>query len=301
MKIRVSSGTAMYIGLKKGKALEVPTTAYLMIPGDVCRGGCVFCPQSKGKKEWLSRVSWPKFILKEVVEKIKTSDLERICLQSPDIPRYEKKIINTIKELKKAKKPVSISSPPLTNKTLRFIKNPVDHIGVGIDGATDEVRKNIKPNYNPKLFWDYLGRAKHIYGAENVTAHVIVGIGEDIEELASLIKKIDTLGCRISLFPYYSKEEGGPDLKYYRRAQLLVHMIKNDERIDTSLKTVKENPENMIEDIEKGEIFLTNGCPSCNRPFYTTRPGKEHRNFPRLPSKKELEKIKKDLNITGGE
>ena len=298
MNIRVSAGTAMYMGLKKGNAIEEPTTAYLMIPGETaCRGGCTYCPQAKGESEWLSRVSWPTYELDEVIERIKRSDLKRICLQSPDIPGYEDKILNFINELKNADKPISLSSPPISDEVLKQIKGSVDRIGIGIDAVTNDIREEIKPNYNPMIFWDYMGRALNIFGEEKVTAHIIVGIGEDLERLALAMNKVVNAGAKVSLFSYQSKEQSPPALDYYRKAQLLSYLIEEGSGVDESLNIVEKRLEELVDVIEEGDVFLTKGCPDCNRPYYTTRPGKQHRNFPRTPSTEEIMKIKSDLKL----
>jgi len=49
--------------------------------------------------------------------------------------------------------------------------------------------------------------------------------------------------------------------------------------------------------VESGKPFLTSGCPDCNRPYYNERPGGSLYNYPRLPSLREIERIKGKLNI----
>ena len=64
-QIRVSSGTAIVLGLLNGKLDAEPTTAYLMTYKEgKCSANCGFCPQARASKssaELLSRVSWPTF------------------------------------------------------------------------------------------------------------------------------------------------------------------------------------------------------------------------------------------------
>lgn len=296
MDIRVSSGTAIYLSLQKGQILEEPTTAYVLIPGKKCRGACIYCPQGKGDSRWLSRVSWPLFELDEFVDKVKTSDMERICLQSPDIEGFEKKIIETINKLKDGDKPISVSSPPLTEETLNKIKGPVTHIGVGIDAVTNDIRKKTKPNYPPLIFWDYLCRAIDIFGRENVTAHMIVGLGEDLEQLGTTVQRAFKIGAEVSLFPLFLKDHQ-VDIKYYRKAQLLTYLLRNGNSLVDSLEIIGDRIHECLEDIEEGDVFRTRGCPGCNRPFYTSKPGREHRNFPRELTNDEILQIKEELDI----
>ncbi|MFW6375857.1 MAG: radical SAM protein [Thermoplasmatota archaeon] len=297
MVIRVSSGTAMHLGLKKGQTLEEPTTAYVMIPGDTCRGGCPYCPQSQGDAKWLSRVTWPEYDIDTVVDKIEGSDLERICLQSPDVEGYEEKIKDRVEKLKETGKPISLSTPPLSQETLEDLSQYIDKVGIGLDSVTDEIRDKTKPKYDPKVYWEYLGRAADVYGSENVTVHIIVGMGETLEEFAAVVNKVNSLGSKVSLFSYLY-ENDAPDIEYYRRAQILKYMIQDEKKDpDKAFEILQNRPEKLEEIIGNGHMFRTQGCPGCNRPYYTTRPGEEHRNFPRLPDEEELVEIKKELNI----
>ena len=65
IRIRVSLGTAIVLGLLDGKLDAQPTTAYLMTyKVGKCTANCGFCPQAEGSKsstELLSRVTWPTF------------------------------------------------------------------------------------------------------------------------------------------------------------------------------------------------------------------------------------------------
>lgn len=48
-----------------------------------------------------------------------------------------------------------------------------------------------------------------------------------------------------------------------------------------------------------GIPFMTSGCPNCNRPFYNESPLGPMYNFPRKPTKEEIESIKKELDLAG--
>ncbi|MFW5945652.1 MAG: radical SAM protein [Candidatus Natronoplasma sp.] len=295
MQIRVSYGTALELGLKSGETKERPTTAYLMVPGEgKCRGGCIFCPQSKGRSKWLSRVSWPLFELQSVKDKLSASDFERVCIQSPDIPNYEKNIKKVVSELNSLEKPISLSAPPLEKETLKSLRGSVERIGVGIDAATDTLRSETKPSYQPMVFWNHLGNVVEVFGSGNATAHLIVGLGENFGELATAIKKSTQVGAVVSLFPYKDGKDEA-ELSYYRRAQLIASLI--DEGISTkkALKLISERPRKALELVDEERAFQTRGCPGCNRPYYTSSPGDEQRNFPRKPTIEEIEKIRRDI------
>jgi len=295
MDIRVSSGTASYLSLQNSQIMEEPTTAYLLIPGGRCKGACLYCPQGKGDSRWLSRVSWPLYEIEKIVDKVKKSDLERICLQSPDIEDYENKIMEITKKLSETGKPISVSSPPLSDETLEEIAHTVDHIGVGIDAVTNDLRKKTKPNYHPLVFWDYLSRAIDIFGEKNVTAHLIVGMGEDLETLGLAVKRTFDVGAEVSLFPLLLKDYE-VDMKYYRKAQLLTYLLQNHS-LTYSMEIVEDKIDNYVQGIDYSAVFRTRGCPGCNRPFYTTKPGNEHKNFPRELNPQEITQIKEELGI----
>ncbi len=292
--IRVSYGTAQVLDLKPGRSKEEPTTAYCLLPGKICRGGCTFCPQSRGEEKWLSRVSWPLYEIEKLKDRLKDSELSRICLQSPDIPDYEDRLKALVDELECTDKPISISAPPLEEKTLEELKDPVDRIGIGLDAATDHLRKEKKPNYDPLVFWNYLGKAVDIYGKKQVTAHLIVGLGESLEELGTAVNKAIKVGANVSLFSYTNDGEKA-DLIHYRRAQLLTALLEDGLKVDEAVKLVSDDPKRAFEEVDAKETFQTIGCPGCNRPYYTSSPGSEHRNFPREPAKEEIRKIKEDI------
>lgn len=294
--LRISAGTASVLGLKKVKMKEEPTTAYTMIPGGTCRGGCTFCPQAMGDSKWLSRVSWPKFKLNDVVDALKSSDLERICLQSPDIPDYEEKIVKVVREFEGTGLPISLSTPPLTQKTLDEVQSSVDRIGVGIDAVTDKKRQEIKPNYDARVFWDYLGRAVDVLGRGKVTAHIMAGVEDNLLQLAYAVNRANYVGAEVSLFSYRTKEKE-TNLDYYRRAQIVTHLVEDGKDPEEAVWITDKEPEKIEDIIKNGEVFQTQGCPGCNRPYYTTRPGDEHRNFPRELTIEELEKIKEELGL----
>ncbi len=295
MEIRVSYGTAIELGLENGEIEESPTTAYLLIDGvESCRGRCTYCRQACEDSKWLSRISWPLHDLDEVIERLHGTDFERICLQSPDIPGYEEKIKKTVGELKDVEKPISLSAPPMEKETLKEIKSSVERIGVGLDASTDRLREEKKLSYDPMIFWSYLGDAVEVYGEGKATAHIIVGLGEDFGELAKVVKKIDQVGADVSLFPYRGEKEK-VDIGYYRRAQLVTSLVTDSVSTKRAIDLVSKEPEKALDLVDEEEVFQTRGCPGCNRPYYTSSPGEEHRNYPRSPDQVELERIRKTI------
>ena len=81
-KIRVSIGSASVLGLNVSiKLKDPPTTCYLMTyKKGHCSANCGYCPQARSSDsstEKLSRVSWPIFLLKDVISKFKTLPIEK--------------------------------------------------------------------------------------------------------------------------------------------------------------------------------------------------------------------------------
>ena len=80
-KLRVSIGSAIVLGLLKGKLDANPTTIYLlMCRKEKCSANCGFCPQarnSKGRADRLSRVTWPTFATEKVVEGNRKKQLKK--------------------------------------------------------------------------------------------------------------------------------------------------------------------------------------------------------------------------------
>jgi len=70
MKVRVSYGSAIKLGLLKKKIDCLPMTIYLMTMGS-CTGKCSFCAQANNSgSEMLSRVIWPEFSLEDVLKNL---------------------------------------------------------------------------------------------------------------------------------------------------------------------------------------------------------------------------------------
>ncbi|MEF3419262.1 hypothetical protein V4S23_23290, partial [Escherichia coli] len=68
--IRLSIGTAIELGIKRGQSDIPPTTAYIMI-GNQCNNRCSFCSQSiesNSRKDKLSRVLWPEYTKEEILD-----------------------------------------------------------------------------------------------------------------------------------------------------------------------------------------------------------------------------------------
>jgi biotin synthase len=320
--IRVSIGTATVLGLLKSKLDAEPTTAYLMTYRDgKCSANCGFCPQareSSSKTELLSRVTWPSFPTENVVEAIgsafKEGKIRRVCIQALNYPGVFTQLQLLAKSIKQCcPVPVSVSCQPLNKENIALLHAAgVDRLGIALDGATEAILNQAKDGcYSWTRQFELFEDALSIFGKGNVSTHVIVGLGETEKEAVETIQRCVDLGVLPALFAFTpirgTALEGSspPKLESYRRVQLARHLISsgkvkfsgvsfgaNGELTDYGLPT--QDIEQVIKD---GVAFRTSGCPDCNRPYYNEKPSGPIYNYPKMPSKAEIEKIKTELSI----
>ncbi len=62
------------------------------------------------------------------------------------------------------------------------------------------------------------------------------------------------------------------DMEFNEYGQLIKYGLGEDELMDVVLS---------------GELFMTSGCPGCNRPYANERPNEVPRNYPYPPSRRE--------------
>ncbi len=163
--------------------------------------------------------------------------------------------------------------------------------------------------------WDsqfrMLDEALAVFGKGNVSTHVIVGLGETEREAVEIIQRCVDMGVLPALFAFTPvrgtalEKNPPPPLESYRRVQLARFLIVkglaradgmgfDDEGKIASFGLAKETLE---EAVWSGEPFLTSGCPDCNRPFYNEKPGGPIYNYPRKPTKKEWNPVKRQFTI----
>ena len=94
-----------------------------------------------------------------------------------------------------------------------------------------------------------------------------------------------------------------PPIESFRRIQLCRYMLLKNLQ-DLSRFTFKEGVLVQINKFSQEELrsliieeipFLTAGCPDCNRPNYTYRPGEEASGFPRSLTFEEKEMVYTEL------
>lgn len=270
---------------------------------------CAFCAQasSHAQENMLSRVPWYSYEPERVIEKLKLSKTERICIQTLDYPYLEEELFSFLSILKNLNMQVSISINPIFTASIIKLKDYADTISIALDAATPELFEKYKGRTVGNRFtwdshWDALLNAKKIF--KNVNTHIIVGLGERDRDLIELMLKLKNENISIALFAYTPINKdlnlNYPDMNRYRKVQLARYIIEtygakiqNFEFENNILKNI--NFENIDKVINEGLAFMTSGCKGCNRPYYNERPGKALYNIPHHPSSEEIKLVKKEL------
>jgi biotin synthase len=188
----------------------------------------------------------------------------------------------------------------------------VDRIGIPLDAATREIFEKIKGKaargpYVWEKQLETLGNAVKIFGKNNVSTHLIVGLGETEKEMAEIIQRCVDMGVFPSLFAFTPISGTTlerclpPSLARYRRIQLARYLIvEGKSRIenmqfngDGKIVDFGVSPDTLNTAVSSGVPFLTSGCPDCNRPYYNEKPGGPIYNYPYMPTADEIEEIAK--------
>ena len=316
----------MVLGLLKGKIDAKPTTIYLlMCRNEKCSANCGFCPQAnktRGRADMLSRVTWPTFSTRQVVDgiarNVKEDATKRVCIQSLNYPEVFDDLLLLVKEIKsKVMVPISVSCKPLNQKKVKALKEAgVNRISIALDAATEEIFDSVKGQniggpYNWEKQRESLKDTVKVFGEGSVSTHLIVGLGETERDLCEAIQWCVDSGIYPGLFAFTPipgtafENNPPPILSSYRRVQvahyLLVHKRMRLENMEFDKGGCAENfgvsKEQLVEVIDAGEPFLTSGCPGCNRPYYNERPGGPLYNYPRQLQPEEIVEAKKLLGI----
>lgn len=322
--IRVSVGTAAVLGLMKCKLDAAPTTAYVMtFSPNRCTANCGFCAQAKkstANADHLSRISWPTFPLSQFLTAISTNytshSFHRLCIQTLCYPNLKRDLIKLVTVCRHTfpSLPLSIALPPLSESFLRQLKElGVDRVAISLDAATPELFESIKGSgVDGSFSWQQhqkaLDYALAVFGFNHTSTHLIIGLGETEEEAVKLLQDLSGRGVTIGLFPFtpipgtlleYSSR---PPLEVYRRIQLAYYLIRNElshiEQMvfkNGHLVSFGLTKDELSTILETGKAFQTTGCPSCNRPFFTEKPGGPLYNYPLLPTTESLNEIRQQL------
>ncbi len=303
-----------------------PTTAYLMThKSGKCMANCGFCPQARASKsstEMLSRVSWPTYpttdALSALARAANNGRIKRVCIQALNYPTVFDDLEAIVHDIKRqGSVQVSVSCQPLNRSNIERLKDAgVDRLGIALDAATEAVFDRVKgKDVGSSYTWDsqfhQLEEALSIFGKDSVSTHVIVGLGESEEEAATVLQRCVCLGVLPALFAFTPVRgtalEGSlpPLVEVYRRMQLARYLVVNGKARQEDMQFDDEGritgfglPKESIEPIiDSGLPFQTSGCPDCNRPYYNEKPSGPIYNYPKKPTKQEIEKIKRELRL----
>lgn len=335
--LRVSLAAAMTLGFKGGsfyRNAKSPCVNVLLTYSSGCGGNCAYCGLSLKRvgtytEKSFIRVGWPSYRLIDIIEAIckKNEKVSRICISMVTNGRASKDTIYLTKTFRESFDiPISLLIAPSVLKKddlIRFKDAGADRIGISIDAATPSLFSSLRGEgvggpHKWDRYWKCFEDALEIFGKRFVGIHLIVGLGETEKEMSETIQRVYKMGGTTHLFSFYpesnSKLEGNnpPPIEQYRRIQLARYLI--DEGLADASSFKFDEQEKIIDFgilysklksiIESGKPFMTSGCPdekgevSCNRPYSNSRPSEEIRNFPFLPEKEDIEKIKEELGIS---
>jgi biotin synthase len=318
--IRVSTGTAILLGLAKGKLDAEPTTAYFMTYRDgKCTANCSFCPQARqsdSRADMLSRVSWPAYevecAFEGLIEAVDCGKIKRVCIQALNYSSVFDQVVSLVKAIsEKVMVPISVSCQPLIKQNTRLLAEAgVERIGIPLDAATEELFVKIKGKwaggpYDWRQQYGLLREAVSVFGENRVSTHFIVGLGETEKEMTWAIQKCVEMKVLPGLFAFTPvrgtalESCAQPPIEKYRRIQLARHLIVNkmvnaeDMRFDEEDKIASfgMSEEALMQIVKSGKPFLTSGCPDCNRPYYNEKPSGPIYNYPKRLTEHEISEV----------
>jgi len=333
--VRTSCAAAMALNLMSGlfyRDAKPRCINLLEVYEDGCKASCAYCGLSRvrpgkfGEKSFI-RVEWPTYKLDLMLKRLAIFErkLGRICISMITHPRASKDVIEIARCVRSA---TSLPMSALVTPTIVGRENivalrsvGVDMIGVAIDAATEELfdrfrGKSILGPHRWNIYWKVLREAVQVMGRGKVGCHLIVGLGETDKEIIAAMQRVRDLGAKTHLFSFYP-EEGSmlqlhprPFIGRYRAIQVARYLIDNglsDSKLmgfDES-RRVKDfgiSMQELDEIIDRGEAFMTSGCPdkdgllACNRPFANERPSEPLRNFPFKPEKQDIEQTRRQIS-----
>ena len=314
-KVRLSIGTAVQLGLEDGSRDPDFTTAFIMTYREgKCEANCAFCPQAQGStasSDRLSRISWPEFDLKTLLDIWPPpGQFRRICIQTICYPEVVEEVVEIVRKLRSITKlPISVAIHPISKSELiQLHESGVSNVGIAIDASTADLFDEIKGQKRKSSYeWDTHNQALldalDIFGKGHVTTHLIVGLGESEFEAASFIINMYEKDVSVGLFAFTNikgtdlENRQQPELASYRRIQVVRQLASKKQ---LHLDQIEVNPSGQIslkvdsevlrEALSSGDAFRVTGCKGCNRPFYNERPRGPMYNYPRRLNEEEIQR-----------
>jgi biotin synthase len=312
--INVSIGTAAVLGLVDVPMAVAPTTAYLMLGGR-CLMDCAFCAQARHSQASalnLSRVTWPEFELCQLLQRLPDAVtqglIRRACLQVTVVAGAFEQTLEVVRAVK------AVSTIPFDAAILPrdmaqvhdLLEAGVDHIGFGLDAASERVFRRVKGGSWARSLALIEGTAREHPGRGAV--HLIVGLGETEREMVESIQWAHDQGLVVGLFAFtpirgtHLAERRPPCLSVYRRMQAARWLIVHDwVRVEDMAFDARGHLDQFGVPVSiPGDAFRTSGCPDCNRPFYNEQPSGPMYNYPRPLTEEEAARAIWEMEVNCG-
>lgn len=280
------------------------------------------------------RVDWPAVPMAEIVDIVKRqgkkTSFHRMCISMITHPNSDADTLTVLKtwtdRIDPADIPVSILSNPTTmnrSDVARLKDMGADMFTVAFDAATPELfertrGKTVDGPHRWEKYWEVLGYAAEIFGPEKIGVHLIAGMGETEAEMLALVQKVKDMGGHSHMFSFFPESGSLMDhlpatpRDQWRRVQLGRYLIDyrgvraDHMRFDDRGRVVDFGlPRAELEAvIDAGIAFRTSGCPgkvaedvsACDRP-YGDSPPSNIASFPFQPNKRDVAKIRRQLNL----
>ena len=280
------------------------------------------------------RVDWPAVPIEDIVETVakdvSNTPFHRMCISMITHPKSDRDTVSVLKKwtdrIEPSDVPVSILSNPTTMQredvvTLKELG--ADIFTVALDAATpaifDRTRgKGVQSPHKWDKYWEILMDAHDVFGPQKFGAHIIVGMGETEHDVLRLVQRLVDLGGHSHMFCFFPEQGSLMDhlpatpRDQWRRVQLArylidyrdVHVDQMSFDSDGRVKDFGLGAAELDDVIGAGIAFRTSGCPgkfqedisACDRP-YGDSPPSNIASFPFQPKKKDLKKIRRQLDI----
>jgi len=338
--VKLSHATAISLGLVRGRMYRgaVNRCVNLLVHyPEGCSANCTYCGLAKrrpGTYEQKSfiHVAWPVYPMDEIIDAINDAPwyVKRTCISMITNGRCPNDTVEIARRLRdETPLPVSVLINPtiVCEEDLVAMKeNGVDKIGIAIDLATPDLfdtyrGKGVSGPHKWEKYWETLETGLKVFGHPNVGVHLMVGMGETEEEMASLMDRLWQMGAVSHLFSFFAEEGSAlaqrpqPPWPSYLRIQLARYLIEEalssyrDMSFDQKGHIVGFGlaPDSLEKIISSGIAFMTSGClgpdgeVACNRPFGNCLPEVKQWNYPYPPNEDELDLINKNISKIEGD
>ncbi|ATY85627.1 radical SAM protein [Kyrpidia spormannii] len=304
----------------------------LMTYKENCSANCSYCGMSRERRipreqTTFIRVKWPVVDLDEVIDRTNQvpHHMRRVCVGMLANHRSFNDSLQVIREFRERTdlliSGLITASLIRSREQLQMIKDAgADRVDIAIDAATEELFEKhrgrpVKGPHRWDHFWWVTEEATKVFEPGTVGIHLVVGLGETEKELLEACHRAQEMGVVTHLFSFNPEPSTllgdwpQPPLGQYRRCQLGRYLINEMGRDFHRFRFNRAGqvvdfgvaPEELDAVIDSGLPFMTSGCPdehgatACNRPYGNGRPSEPMRNFPFIPTPKDIEEIRMQL------